>query len=36
MEIFDEYDDLIMNDTNLTEKYSGIDIDVLINQSEPI
>ena len=36
MEIFDEYDDLNMNDTNLTEKYSGIDIDVLINQSEPI
>ena len=36
MEGYDEYDDLNMNDTDLIEKYSNIDNDILINQSEPI
>ena len=36
MEGYDEYDDLNINDTNLIEKYSNIDVDVLINQTEPI
>ena len=36
MEGYDEYDDLNINDTNLIEKYSNIDVDVLINQREPI
>jgi hypothetical protein len=36
MEGYDEYDDLNMNDTELIEKYSNIDVDVKINQSEPI